>query len=414
MKFHLTEEGPKRCTATVRNCPLGGEHFETMKDAEEAFASSFEGSGLASLGGNKDGKDSAEMSRQYAHWAVLNNHLHNSSRIGLPQELLYYSTAQGALELKRRMKSTYNDDYVEIAEKLKAGPVDFDYSLDQAAIDELAAEGKKFVMTDTSLLNDDISKLPRHVTPLRHYMAEESSKWLSRLTPEQQEAISWHTSNGFAVGQHAIGVEVEYVETVFRGFVDEPEKDYSTLDEDEWDMYSTDEDDNYEAAREKLEKSRLAYSTAYLATVNSALKLAPKLPEPVVIMRGTSLGELAELIERTDTDDAKSLMDSIEAGEFTGKAVPDDSRLKKLPLSASANPRIAAGFGFSSKGREFNEDRSVVLAIKGRSFASPVNVSAWGTGEYEVLTNPNSNYKITGGRRVSDDKFILELEEVGE
>jgi superfamily II DNA or RNA helicase len=34
--YHLTEDGPKRCTASVRNCPLGGQHYETMKDAVEA------------------------------------------------------------------------------------------------------------------------------------------------------------------------------------------------------------------------------------------------------------------------------------------------------------------------------------------------------------------------------------------
>ena len=38
MKFHLTESGPKPCKAKTRNCPIGGDHFESMSQAEEAFS----------------------------------------------------------------------------------------------------------------------------------------------------------------------------------------------------------------------------------------------------------------------------------------------------------------------------------------------------------------------------------------
>lgn len=51
------------------------------------------------------------------------------------------------------------------------------------------------------------------------------------------------------------------------------------------------------------------------------------------------------------------------------------------------------------------------MVIKAKSSTSPVNVGAWGSVEFEVLTNPTSDYKITGGRRVRDDLFVLELEE---
>lgn len=39
-KYHLTDEGPKVCNATVKNCPVGdpaSEHFADRRDAEEAF-----------------------------------------------------------------------------------------------------------------------------------------------------------------------------------------------------------------------------------------------------------------------------------------------------------------------------------------------------------------------------------------
>jgi len=36
-RYHLTENGPKDCTATVRTCPIGGAHFETKEAAEAAY-----------------------------------------------------------------------------------------------------------------------------------------------------------------------------------------------------------------------------------------------------------------------------------------------------------------------------------------------------------------------------------------
>jgi hypothetical protein len=40
--YHITKDGPKECKATVRNCPFAGEdHHESLREAEKAFASSF-------------------------------------------------------------------------------------------------------------------------------------------------------------------------------------------------------------------------------------------------------------------------------------------------------------------------------------------------------------------------------------
>lgn len=40
--YHLSKNGPAVCTATVRDCPLGGAHFEDEKEAAEAFAAQFQ------------------------------------------------------------------------------------------------------------------------------------------------------------------------------------------------------------------------------------------------------------------------------------------------------------------------------------------------------------------------------------
>lgn len=37
-KIHIGKNGPERCNASVRVCPLGGEHFESMREAQFAQA----------------------------------------------------------------------------------------------------------------------------------------------------------------------------------------------------------------------------------------------------------------------------------------------------------------------------------------------------------------------------------------
>lgn len=51
-KFHITENGPAACSATVRECPYGasgGEHFESRSEAESSFAESLGGTAPVAL-----------------------------------------------------------------------------------------------------------------------------------------------------------------------------------------------------------------------------------------------------------------------------------------------------------------------------------------------------------------------------
>jgi len=59
MTYHLTDAGPKPCKASVRACPLGGEHFEELKDAETAFEA--QQPGMTSLKRNPPMKDFDEL-----------------------------------------------------------------------------------------------------------------------------------------------------------------------------------------------------------------------------------------------------------------------------------------------------------------------------------------------------------------
>lgn len=48
-KYHLTAEGPKLCGATVRACPLGGEHFATEEAARTAYEARMASTGLRGM-----------------------------------------------------------------------------------------------------------------------------------------------------------------------------------------------------------------------------------------------------------------------------------------------------------------------------------------------------------------------------
>lgn len=51
-KFHITEQGPAKCSATVRQCPYGAEgteHFDALVDAEARFSEILGGSAPKSL-----------------------------------------------------------------------------------------------------------------------------------------------------------------------------------------------------------------------------------------------------------------------------------------------------------------------------------------------------------------------------
>lgn len=401
MKYHITADGPKVCNASIKSCKYGEAHFDKLQEAEKAFAETLGAASLKGVKSNRDGELSAETSRAYGHWAILNDHLHNAGNLGDDAEILYYSTAQGRLELARRKRiSGGYREYEIIEEKVNnLTPNFFSYALDEELVRELVAEGEKRIPKDSKFLYEEVDPSPKDIDPLRHYLVERSHEWMQKLTPEEQEAVSWLTSNGFGLMQHSFGFPNNHAGSYFKGLVDEQKI---------WDKHPHD----FDAAEAEVEAEKKRIADEYREIVMKALSKAPKLDEPVVIARGTSLEEVKEIIGYAkDSKDYKTLMDQIEAGLYNGKTADENSRIAKIPQSAAVRAKTVYNFANQLWDREATEDREVVLAIKGRTFASPVNVGAWGTGEYEVYTNPLSTYKITGGRRVRDDLFILELEE---
>ena len=407
MRYHLADDGPKPCKAEKRPCPIGGEHFEGAKAAEEAFAKTFESGGLAGLSNNADGKRSAEVSRQYGHWSIVSDHLHNSSDLGSPAELIYYSTPQGRLELARRIRQNGREEHSQILERIDTEEIPDSYGLNEDAVKERVEAGRKLLRTESQQF--DSGWLQEHQDNLRHFLVEESSKWMEKLTPEQQEAVSWTTSNGFLVAQYAIDVKHDYSWMSFQGLVDE--------------NAIHDELNDYDKAEARIEEERQAYSANFVKNLHEAFSHAPKLDEPAVIGRGTSIDEVKDLLGANGETDTKKLIDGLIAGDYNGKVIDPNSRMARIPLSASAHPSRAHSFGGATYKKEYTEDPDVVITLKARSFASPVAVGAWGASEYEVFTNPTATYKIVGARRVGepdivqgqkrrDADFVLELEEV--
>jgi len=398
MRYHLTPDGPKPCSATKIACRYG-EHFENKKDAQGAFENDLsETVGFNGLKSNTSGELAAEVSRAYAHWSIVNDHLHNASGTGNEAELIYYASAQGQLELARRSRSKYNKEYLAIADRIKNGePKNFELTVDPDALEKSIAAGEAHLLKDTSTFYLE-DKAPRHNEELGHKLIELSHEWLKNLSPEQQEAVGWLTSNGFGMSQYALGIKNENAGHYFDGIIDE-----NAI----YDKHGAD----YKTAEIEIEQAKNDYAENYLSTVISAFEKVPRLKTPIVIARGTSIDELQDILG-TDTTDTKSLFDSIEKGKFLNKEAPKNSRIRRGPQSATAKLGTSSSFAKRLWGNKVNEDREIVLAIKTTSVPSPVNVSAWSTGEYEIFTNPLSSYRVVGGRRGPRESFILELEEL--
>lgn len=426
-EYHINDQDEvKPCSARIK-CKFGDvEHYASEKDAERGLEQRL-GNPCGAMKKSKQkavkkapDTVSASISREYGHISVLTNHLHNSSDTGSLLEQYYYNSPAGRLELKRRIgiNKKYNDDYVRIQEQIDAE----DFKID--GVDTLMAEkkehienmvvqgrekvGKDFGDNHDKLLDTCFNReSPDEMAPVQHFLVEESSKWYSTLSTEEQEAIGHLTSNGFKKLQYHIG-EIDKSKNPKSHFGD-------VIDMDKILFSATGNDDPYETMREESAK----YAEKYHALVMSAMSKSVKLDEPVMTYRGTTMNEVLELLgqEKTDLDSYQDdgieannrlIKSLVENNQFVGKEVHADSRLRKIPVSTTVSPEQAKRFG-----------EEVYLEIKRTTSSSPVNNGAWGSKEQEMLSNPLSNYKIVGAKRIEDSDIVpgryglvLQLEEI--
>lgn len=96
--------------------------------------------------------------------------------------------------------------------------------------------------------------------------------------------------------------------------------------------------------------------------LNSAVSKAPELNEPVTIYRGVNIENASQLFP-------------------VGEEVRDE-----VPKSYTLSPKTAQNF------THYGDE--VVLKLSTKKLASPAAVSAWGSGEYEVFSDPLTAYEV--------------------
>lgn len=420
-KFHISDDGvARKCEATKKPCKFGDdeEHYSTQEEAQKAaeikLSKEFSKTTLSKK--DRADVDSADNSYTYAKFSVLTDHLHNASAVGAPQELFYYSSKTGRLELNRRIAQDsvgYSDHisrYQKIADVLDSPdfvkPV---IKTDEEIFAQKVKEGEKIIRSN-SLTFEDISrrdefgawkKARENQTITGTFLLSKSYEWMKNLSTQEQEAIAFTTSNGFSAIEGSLHDEL----------TEQTHRTLSPFFEEEIDEIMDNEPDYNEAIRKEKEflKKKADEITAH---VQSAIKKAPVLDEPISVYRGTDGTELRRILGVSADTDFDELTERLNNNEFEGKLLSEMSHMTKVPKSATVIPTRATSFTGSDK-----EMRDVVLKIQQKSMASPTMVSAWGVAEGEIFTNPNSNYRIqkvqdrSQYKGLDEDTVVLELVE---
>lgn len=199
-------------------------------------------------------------------------------------------------------------------------------------------------------------------------MIEESARWMGNLTPEEQEAAAWLTSDGAgAMNSYLLDDETNFSRTKYG-------------------------DEHIAAQIDHLDSALAKYSSA----------------TPVVVYRGISDSMFPEHLKYADLSDDKVRVEYLDVvNEAFGKG---SSYSSKAFMSTSYDP---------SKARGFSE--GVILEIKTRKAAPVSNTSAWGVTEREAVFPRNTNLKVVdvlenvpyGKNAMGEESFytVIQLED---
>jgi len=420
-KYHLSEDGiVRKCSATKEPCKL--EHFESINEGNRFYEDQMKSEVLSNRlkktlktkekdshsSSPEDGDTySADVARAYRHYSLIHNHLHNSKIVPTESELSYYSTPAGRLELERRSNNTGDEkmkDAFKIIDSNDFKPIDFSKEIDIAKINERVKVGSTRISHELGENDQVLRNFERdNDDDLRHYMIERSHEWIKKLSSEEQEALSFYTSDGFMIPQYYHGIKSQ---EDAKFYIDEILDQEETFYNAEW------SDDDYAKEEEMFEKNRMEYSKSFSDKIKETLLKAPKAEEPFVTYRGTSEHEIVELVgvkfdESFNKEEINSLIQSRLKDSKDSLIVDENSRISKIPASTSVQPQRAKSFG-----------NFCVIEILQTTESSPANVSAWGPNEYEMLTNPWSKYEIVGSKILKDsdesygdDTLVVQLVE---
>jgi len=432
-KFHINDSDEvKRCSAQDGNCRFGDvEHYKTVKDAEKGLEERLSKNNVCGTL-KKSAKTqtskaienidtiSANISKNYAHISILLDHLHNASDTGNVLELYYYNSPAGRQDLQSRIgmdeTDSYAQRYIEIKEKIDHP--DFNSSEVEKYLKNAEENVSSKIKDGAILVNNDFGQADdilnsedyyhdNDAQEVRHYLVDQSYKWYSNLSTDEQTAIGSLTSNSFLRLQYSLGYENERypAKSIF--------KDYVNIEEVQDNALKNGRDPK-EALKEAFKKN----ADDLKNNVMKSFDKAPLLEEPVVTYRGTTINEVRELLgiydgeeyntyDKDHAEPTNNIVNDLVNGKYDGNTVNSESRLKKIPVSTSISPNRARSFG--------NGD--VFLEIKRKTSTSPVVNGAWGSAEQEMLSNPLSNYRIVGATE-TDNPYgeckgvILQLEEI--
>lgn len=194
------------------------------------------------------------------------------------------------------------------------------------------------------------------------FLTEEDKKKSSEVLIESSKNVDWHSfkrheEDGIKISEALIDKSSEWVEKL------SPEE----ADAVSW---VTSNGSSILSAHARGKEDEIwghdVYSKEHLdkqsELLRSAFDKAPELDEPVTIYRGVNIEKASTLYK-----------------------VGDEFRTS-VPKSFSMSHKTA--FNFT------DIDDEVVLKVSTKKLASPVAVSAWGTSEQEVFSNPNASYEI--------------------
>ena len=310
-KYHVNKTGePGRCEATIL-CPFNmssDQHHSTPEEARAAYEKTMEHNTFSNtlsktnkyVPVTKEYLESADIDTQKAVMATFGKlFTHSAYRNtetdvdevaeyfdGVNWESVYDSTSAGKLWLDRKRSENQRG----------SGPRS-EYVRRSAAVETFLQnnESEKLSITipqepgdvlDTEFTTDEPLEFTdkRHSKKQKVKVASISAAWVTRLSPEEIEAVSWMTSNGTMVAHEDL------------------------------------------SGTERTAFSENVYSKRHVAEqielFRSAMSKAPELDEPVVIYRGTTTGSIDYLDAETialDRPASASVSGSVAIGFNNGE-----------------------------------------------------------------------------------------------
>lgn len=278
----------------------------------------------------------------------------------------YDMTPAGIKELERRdayynyKGSMYKDKTysirLEIAKRIRAERLAALKLIDQGDLPHKFSKPNTYGLNNFTDIEEDHPQI-KNDDPQVNKMVEESAYWISKLTPDEIEAVAWFTSDGASVMNYWL--------------------------------------EKQEIKSEVARKYSKKHVEANVEALESALNKFEIRKQPVITYRGTGIRDATG----KEIYDIEELAKHFQVGD-----VISTNRFQ----SSTIDPSRALSF-----------ESGVVYEIKSKKTAPLSNVSAWGLTEKEFLVPRNTKLRVVDviqGCKINgkhqDDVLFVQLEDV--